>query len=208
MGDSVRTREGLKTLGFMLGVTFVFVSVLSAIHVTTRDLVARNETLFVKAAVREAAGLASPGSNRELEAWFSTSVLPVPGKGPPAFFRVRQTNSATEVAVVFLRTGAGLWGEIEAAVGLDPSLGSVRGVTFVKQGETPGLGARIEEPWFKEQLRGKTGSLRLVPEGTRSASLQECDAITGATITSAAVRDIVNGVVADAPGIVNAQQGK
>jgi Na+-transporting NADH:ubiquinone oxidoreductase subunit C len=71
------------------------------------------------------------------------------------------------------------------------------GIDFLKQQETPGLGARIGEPWFKQQFKGKRGPFTTVGEGEPSAENQ-FDAITGATITSNAVKAIVNAVVAAA----------
>ncbi len=87
-------------------------------------------------------------------------------------------------------------------MGLDPTLQHFTGIAFVRQNETPGLGARITEPWYGEQIKHKTGGLRLVSEGTGSSDAAEIDAITGATITSKAVRDILNTLVDDAPALV------
>ncbi len=61
----------------------------------------------------------------------------------------------------------------------------------MKQNETPGLGARITEKWFKEQFRGKSAPFTMAAEGT-SEKPGELDAITGATKTSQAVLRIVN----------------
>ena len=71
-----------------------------------------------------------------------------------------------------------------------------RAVEFIKQNETPGLGARIAEEWFKEQFRGKMGPFVLVPEGTAEAE-KELDAITGATRTSNFVLEMINQSLED-----------
>ena len=67
------------------------------------------------------------------------------------------------------------------------------GIDFIAQNETPGLGARIEESWFKDQFIGKTPPFTLVDEGTQNKASNEIDGITGATYTSRYVRDMVNG---------------
>jgi Na+-transporting NADH:ubiquinone oxidoreductase subunit C len=108
----------------------------------------------------------------------------------------------------FVRSGPGLWGEIEAVVCFDTQTDSLVGVTFTKQNETPGLGGRIEENWFQQQFFGKKGNLALRPEGTRSASPEEIDAITGATITSKAVRDIVNASSKEAAAMTAHMRGR
>ncbi len=71
------------------------------------------------------------------------------------------------------------------------------GLAVIEHNETPGLGARIDEPWFWQQVTGKTGGLELVPEGTQPARTDRLDAITGATVTSTAIRDMLNRLVAE-----------
>ena len=83
-------------------------------------------------------------------------------------------------------------------VAVDPDAGVFGQLRILEHNETPGLGARIEEAWFQRQMAGKTGPFVLKPEGTRSEAPTEIDAITGATLSSAAVRDILNAVVRDA----------
>ena len=90
-------------------------------------------------------------------------------------------------------------------VGLDPSLKQVLGVTFVQHNETPGLGARISETWFKHQFRNAQGPFGLVPETARAKS-GEMNAITGATITSTAVCDMLNELLENAQAIVTNNQ--
>jgi Na+-transporting NADH:ubiquinone oxidoreductase subunit C len=79
-------------------------------------------------------------------------------------------------------------------VGFDARLEKLTGVDFLKQAETPGLGARIGESWFREQFRGKRGPFSTVGEGEPAAENQ-FDAITGATLTSNFVKDLLNAAV-------------
>ena len=156
----------------------------------------------MKRAVREAAGLAPQPNAGALEDWYAESVTAEPNASQPVHFRVRDAGTGESTAFVFVRRGAGLWGTITAVVGLTPDCSEVTGVTFVDHNETPGLGARISEDWFKRQFRGKAGRLTTVPEGTGTLSSREFDAITGATITSTAVRDIMNAALAEARRMV------
>ncbi len=83
----------------------------------------------------------------------------------------------------FIFTGQGMWGEIRYAAGIDQEY-KLTGMTVLDQSETPGLGARIEEPWFKEQFQGlKAEEIELKKFGGK------IDTITGATTTSKAVVD-------------------
>lgn len=205
---STKLRRGAFTVFFMFAVTSVFISAVSALHIVTRDTVARNEMLFLKRAVLEASGLPLPASSAEIETLYETAVRPFPAADSPTHYGIRDPSTGERYGTVLLRRGAGLWGTITAAVGLSRGLGALTGVSFVEHNETPGLGARIEEAWYKEQFKGRSGPFRLVPEGTRSPVPQDIDAITGATVTSTAVRDILNRALRDAPDVVETSRGE
>jgi Na+-transporting NADH:ubiquinone oxidoreductase subunit C len=90
-------------------------------------------------------------------------------------------------------TGSGLWGTMKGLLAVTPDLHQIINYTIYEQMETPGLGARVEEPWFKKQfsgkptqLSGKTSDFILVPEEAPINATQ-VKQITGATITSASV---------------------
>jgi Na+-transporting NADH:ubiquinone oxidoreductase subunit C len=94
---------------------------------------------------------------------------------------------------VFDITGSGLWGTMQGFVGLTPDLKKIVNFVIYQQVETPGLGARISEMWFRNQFAGKTleengkfAPYTLVPEGAK-AGPDEIRQITGATITSSSV---------------------
>ncbi|WP_130735322.1 NADH:ubiquinone reductase (Na(+)-transporting) subunit C [Flavobacterium sp. J27] len=97
--------------------------------------------------------------------------------------------------------GNGLWDSIWGYVALNDDLKSIYGVFFDHKGETPGLGANITEPFFKDDFKGemiydKAGNFKAVatsksngdPNNTDKTD-NEVDAISGATITG-------NGVTA------------
>nr|WP_307990212.1 RnfABCDGE type electron transport complex subunit G [uncultured Niameybacter sp.] len=81
----------------------------------------------------------------------------------------------------------GYGGSIELLVGMHAD-GTLAGVQILSHAETPGLGANMLQPSFKDQFVGK-GTPLAVNKTTGSDT--EIMAITGATITSTAV---VNGV--------------
>jgi len=51
--------------------------------------------------------------------------------------------------------GQGLWSTLYGYLALEADAITVRGVTFYKHGETPGLGAEIEKAWFQDNFKGK-----------------------------------------------------
>jgi Na+-transporting NADH:ubiquinone oxidoreductase subunit C len=83
--------------------------------------------------------------------------------------------------------GSGLWGTIRGYIAVDENFSQIKGIAFTEQNETPGLGGRIEEEWYKEQFRG-IGIGSAIEYGEDSG----IDAITGATSTSNAVLKIMN----------------
>ncbi len=94
-------------------------------------------------------------------------------------------NFGALVGFGFIETGRGMWGDITVAggIGLDYK---VTGLVVIEQGETPGLGARIVEKKHLEQYIGlETDEIKLKKYGGR------IDAISGATISSRAVTDII-----------------
>ncbi|HHO75909.1 MAG TPA: RnfABCDGE type electron transport complex subunit G [Deltaproteobacteria bacterium] len=52
-------------------------------------------------------------------------------------------------------TEKGYSGLIEVIVGVDVS-GQIHAIGILSQKETPGLGSKIDEDWFKDQYKGKT----------------------------------------------------
>jgi Na+-transporting NADH:ubiquinone oxidoreductase subunit C len=99
--------------------------------------------------------------------------------------------------------GKGLWSTIYGYLALDRDLATVLGITFYKDGETPGLGGEINQPWFQEQFKGKVvfkdgrpQKLEIVkglvkdkyPDGSDRA----VDGISGATLTGKGMNDFIN----------------
>lgn len=186
---------------FTIAVTAAFVTPISLAYHMTRARVALNEEVFLKSAVLYAADIALAATNQEIVDAFASRIERVDGpEGQPLYYRVRGSDGSAAGFVV-LRSGPGLWGRITAAVGFDAALSRLTGVEFLEQSETPGLGARISETWFREQFRGKRGPFTTVPEGAPSAEGQ-FDAITGATLTTNYVRDILNEAVDQVPDMV------
>lgn len=89
--------------------------------------------------------------------------------------------------------GAGLWGAIWGYVAVEDDNETVAGAIFDHASETPGLGAKIAEPAFYTQFRGKKlsdagqfSSVKVI-KGGANGSANGVDAISGATMTSKAV---------------------
>jgi Na+-transporting NADH:ubiquinone oxidoreductase subunit C len=189
-------KEGLRAVLFMFVLTLVLITSVSALSLVTAERAERNANLFLQRAVMEVAGAPAPDAPATVAEWFARSVAADPAS--PSRFLVRDPESGAARVVVYRSHARGLWGLITAVVGIDAATGAFRQLRILEQNETPGLGARIEEPWFQRQTEGKRGPFTLMPEGTRSSNPSEIDAITGATVTSVAIRDMLNGVAREA----------
>lgn len=88
--------------------------------------------------------------------------------------------------------GPGLWGNVSLAVGVNADSSLLEGLQVLYQVETPGLGGRIGESWFTRQFTGLRPANGLVFNLSGQKKDNGMDAIAGATITSTAVKDIVN----------------
>ncbi|MDD2328000.1 MAG: NADH:ubiquinone reductase (Na(+)-transporting) subunit C [bacterium] len=90
--------------------------------------------------------------------------------------------------------GAGLWGPIWGYLAVEADGSTIYGSEFGHQGETPGLGAEIVTPSFREQFTGKElikerqfRSVAVVKPGQTAAGRDYVDGISGGTITSKGV---------------------
>ena len=196
-------KERIFPILFMLIVTIVFITVVSSVYLATQGTVKLNETLFLKRAVLSAANITIPQSGTEVDKVYRSRIQEVKGPdGAPKYYKVLGEAGSDVSGYVVYGSGPGLWGTIQAVIGFNKGLDQLTGVDFIKQQETPGLGARIAEPWFRTQFRGKSGPFSMVREGEKSDAHQ-FDAITGATITSTAVRDIVNSTEQNIRSIIS-----
>lgn len=111
-------------------------------------------------------------------------------------FVCETTNGVKYILPVY---GAGLWGPIWGYVAFDDNGDTIYGAYFAHQGETPGLGAEIEKPAFRNQFDGKdifnpTGeftSVAVVKTGKEPAGQAYVHAVSGGTITSQGVQKML-----------------
>ncbi len=100
------------------------------------------------------------------------------------------------VGYVFETEGKGYGGTVKVMTGISNG-GEITGVVVLSHSETPGLGANAEKESFREQYKQPVGNLA---GGIQVVKFQapnegEIQAMTGATITSAAVTNAVNSAI-------------
>lgn len=101
--------------------------------------------------------------------------------------------TAQDGSVAFEFSGAGSQGAMSGIIALGPALEKIRGITIIKQSETPGLGSRVLAVDNLVKFRDKkvVPRLDIVPAGTAKDDY-EVDAITGATLTGNALEKLLN----------------
>lgn len=111
----------------------------------------------------------------------------------PLFICEKDGNTIYVVPMV----GTGLWGPIWGYVALKNDKRTIAGTNFDHKTETPGLGAEIKETPFQKQFEGKVisdqsgefTSVQVVKGGATND--HEVDAISGGTITSKGVEEMI-----------------
>ncbi|MDR0658348.1 MAG: NADH:ubiquinone reductase (Na(+)-transporting) subunit C [Mediterranea sp.] len=118
-------------------------------------------------------------------------------------FAVYVARTESGVKYVIPLYGSGLWGAIWGYIALDEDKNTVYGTYFSHAGETPGLGAEITSPAFQTPFRGKQimkegrlVSIAVVKPGKVAAGQDYVDGISGGTITSTAVQDMLKNCLA------------
>ena len=94
--------------------------------------------------------------------------------------------------------GKGLWGPIWGFISLEDDLNKVFGAVFDHKSETPGLGAEINQPFFEDPFSGKSifdgeelKSIKVIKGGAGEDNMYGVDGISGGTITSDGVTDML-----------------
>ncbi|WP_226551912.1 Na(+)-translocating NADH-quinone reductase subunit C [Celeribacter naphthalenivorans] len=112
-------------------------------------------------------------------------------------YLLRDDSGALDKVVMPIE-GYGLWSTLYGFIALEENGNDIFGLQFYQHGETPGLGAEVDNPRWKALWRGKKlfaedGDLAITvaktppPEGTD----YYVDALAGATLTSRGVDNLV-----------------
>jgi Na+-transporting NADH:ubiquinone oxidoreductase subunit C len=107
-------------------------------------------------------------------------------------------DDSTHKYIIPMR-GRGLWGPIWGYVSFYDDFNTIYGAVFDHTKETPGLGAEINQPSFQAQFvnkkildeNGNFISVRVVKGGARPDDVHAVDAISGGTITSTALQEMM-----------------
>jgi len=194
-------RSPLYSILFMTLLAAVFGVAVSSVAVATRERVRTGEQARLRGHVLGAFQIPVPEDAAAINALWNQRVEE--RQAPQGLYYVARDGSGKRLGFGFPFTGPGFWGPIHGLLAVDPSVKHILGLAFTDHQETPGLGGRISEAWFRDQFRGKPLTppsdggplLRFVyrkPQAER-----EVEAITGATQTSSRLDRFLNQFLAD-----------
>lgn len=130
-------------------------------------------------------------------------------------YLVRNDSGGVETIVLPVR-GYGLWSTMYGLLALEGDLDTVRGLAFYEQEETPGLGGEITNPkwtgqWVGKKIYDENGDVALSVVGNQVPEEYDIDAISGATLTSRGVDNLIQfwmGEQGFKPYLNNLSQGE
>ncbi len=172
----------------MILITLFFVGILATFYHSTESRIRKYEEVSYKKAILGVFGFPKEEVEK-FETHFQEKETPF------RYFIAKDKGNI--IGYSFDISGSGLWGTIDAVIAVDRNFNKIIGLEILKQNETPGLGGRNSESWFKNQFQDKPlkfdneiRKYRLIPED-ETAEEGDIKQITGATFSSKAVVDIV-----------------
>jgi electron transport complex protein RnfG len=190
MSEPPKQKGYLRQAWLVIVLAFVYGGALAGVETTLSSRIAENrrkETYDVVPALVRGADKAT-----------KTVELVVEGKdGKPV--RVYQAVAAdgTLQGWVLRGEGQGFSDRIVLLIGLDAQLETITGLYVLDQKETPGLGDNITGERFRGQFSGNPTDAPLEVVKADPQAPGEIRAITGATISSESVAEIVNQTIAN-----------
>ncbi len=192
--------KSIFSIVYMFIITLIFTSMVSVAGYYTRDMIELNEQAKMKGIILKVFGIeadrnVSPG---EVVKLFNTTIQAFELNNRTVYAAMK-TDGKSPKGYAFQVSGPGFWGPIYAIAAVDAEAEYMLGVRFYKHVETPGLGARISEPWFTQQFTSlsirestETGKIFTLHRAGKSQGTNSLNAITGATMTSQAVEVFLN----------------
>ena len=119
---------------------------------------------------------------------------------------IGKDTTGAPVGIAFKAKGNGFSPDLTIMVGINPEFSRLTGIEILEQTETPGLGNKIEDGWFKDQFIGQiideqeTVVVKNIKPSDPTRGIQ---AISGATISSKAVVNIIRDKIATVNALYN-----
>ena len=119
-------------------------------------------------------------------------------------FQVRNAEKTDKIDTLILPVeGKGLWSTLYGFIALSPNTIDIKGLTFYKHAETPGLGGEVDNPKWKAQWKGKkafkpgNAAPALYVQKGQAKDEYSVDGLSGATLTSNGVTHLLQFWLSD-----------
>ena len=217
---AINKESNIYTFGFSILLVVLVGAILSSLSLGLKPIKDKNASIKKKMDILMAIGQESDRSSaEELYGKFigeNTFVISAQGKkieGEDAFnldvqkqhrdktisadarkYPVFEASTEEGKRFILPVVGKGLWGPIWGFVAIDENQ-KIVGASFDHKTETPGLGAEIKNTPFEAQYIGATikEDIAVVKDGSgKEPGDQKVDGITGGTITSKGVEEMMN----------------
>lgn len=178
---------------FMIAITAFFTFLLAFINASTVDIIQRQEDLRLQRSILYVFDIPYDETNDDEVSSLFEERITIVQKNDRLIYTYKMDGTTKGYAFQF--SGSGLWGTITGHIAFAPSFEEILGVNFIAHSETPGLGGRIDELWYKEQFRSIIPNTSGEAIVYRPANEGNVDAITGATLTSKSVSSMINSFI-------------
>ncbi len=188
-----KKKQVLYPVFFMILVSVVFTTTLAVLNELTIDVIKDQQEINIKKTILYVFDIEVENNKDTINAMYKEYIREEELNGQIVYIAKQEGQ---DLGYAFEMYGPGLWGSINGYAAVNLDFDQVLGVNFVTHSETPGLGGRIDEEWFKAQFRNiPIESEDIVVYSPAPGG--NTDAITGATLTSESVRKIINSKITE-----------
>lgn len=196
MKNSQDMKKMWKDAGILFAITLIVGLMLGFVNELTKEPIARQEELKVQNSCREVVASADSFTEKSFADNSSEAFLQVVERAAEngvkvddSYFEAKNAAGETIGYVYLLTSSESYGGNIELMTGILTD-GSLGGVSILSISETAGLGMKAGEVLIPQFAGKKAQSFVYTKSG--AVADNEIDAISGATITTKAVTNIVN----------------
>jgi Na+-transporting NADH:ubiquinone oxidoreductase subunit C len=199
---NARLKNYGKIMFFVLLMGMITATLLTVSDLLTRGLIAQNQLSLRQSTILRSQGV-TEFTNENLSQVFEEEVELIQGtvvykdftESNPLVIVAYRNKVTLSVTIEFNKNfGAGVWGPIIGYLTLDQDLVTIESVAIISQKETPGLGAKVKEAKFLDELIGKimVPALRIDKTQDTAALDNYVVSIVGATRTSKQFEALLN----------------
>lgn len=184
------SKTRLYPVFFMIVITILFIGILATIYQLTLNRVQVYKQTQLQSTILRLFDLPDDNAKADFVKFITEFE-----SGKTVYYQAEKDSIV--LGYCFPISGKGLWGTIDALIVLSPDLKVLQKIDIIDQNETPGLGGRITESWFKDQFKDKiiindgvVKKFQLTSEESYAKG-QDIQQITGATFSSKAVVEMI-----------------